>query len=288
MGRDKAKSAAADTKADATAAAPALRTPVIGGHNDSSHLFGSLEELWADQRANRAHYYAANHEWWEDGGYGGANDDEAMIGDGGSDADIEHSLSFLRTVFARCPRVRRARAMDGGAGVGRVTKNVLLKAFESVHLLEGSDALSKHSRRYLGNKRAQRCTFAHAKMQDFAPMPGAFALVWLQWSLQYLIDEDVVAFLRACAASLERHGVLVVKENRPSWNGKASRFEFDTPLGPNARFDITRPDAHHAWLFAQAGLAVAHSEHFEETTAWLLVPQAEGAGAGAKAPAARR
>jgi protein N-terminal methyltransferase len=287
MGKPKGNESKKAAAEEATRAPP--RMPVIGGHNDSSHMFGSLEELWADQRANRAHYYAANHDWWEDGGYGGANDDEAMIGDSGSDADIEHSIAFLRAVFERCPRVRRARAMDGGAGVGRVTKNVLLKAFESVHLLEGSHALSKHSRRYLGNKRAQRCTFAHAKMQDFAPMPGAFALIWLQWVLQYLIDEDVVAFLRACGASLERHGVLVVKENRPSWSGKASRFEFDTPLGPNARFDITRPDAHHAWLFAQAGLHVVHSEHFDETTSWLLVPQADAAReAATKAPAARR
>lgn len=230
-----------------------------------------------DQRANRDEYYRANAAWWDDGGYGGANDDEAMIGDEGSEADIEHSLKFLHDALERCPRARRARAMDGGAGVGRVTKHVLLKMFNSVHLIEGSEALSKHSRRYLGNKRAQRCSFAHARLEGFQPMPGAFDLVWIQWTLQYMIDDDVVEFLRNCAASLERFGVVVVKENRPSWRGKESRFEFDTPAGPNARFDITRPDAHHAWLFAQAGLCVVHSEHFDETTAWLLAPRNERA-----------
>jgi hypothetical protein len=141
-----------------------------------------------------------------------------------------------------------------------------------VHLVEGADELSKHSRRYLGNKRAQRCSFASQRMEDFHAMPGAFGLVWLQWVLQYLIDTDVIAFLAKCAASLDRGGFLVIKENRPSaaTGGKASRFEFDTPAGPNARFDITRPDAHHAWLFSQAGLDVIHSEHYDETTTWQL------------------
>lgn len=195
-----------------------------------------------------------------------------MIGDAGSADDVEHSLRFLHAALERCPRVKHGRAMDCGAGVGRVTKHVLLKVFGSVHLVEGSDALSKHSRRYLGNKRAQRCSFAHARLEDFRPMAG-IDLIWIQWTLQYLIDDDVVSFLAACAQSLERHGILVVKENRPSWRAKASRFEIDTPQGPNARFDITRPDAHHSWLFAQAGLSVLQSEHYDETTTWLLEPR---------------
>lgn len=249
--------------------------PAIGGQSDGAHLFASLPELWAHQRANREAFYRANHDWWEDGGYGGANDDEAMIGDEGSSDDVEHSLKFLHAALERCPRVKRMHAMDAGAGVGRVTKQVLLKVFDSVHLVEGSDALSKQSRRYLGNKRAQRCTFAHARLEDFRPMSGAFDLIWLQWTLQYLIDDDVISFLSSCVQSLERHGIVIVKENRPSWRGKASRFEFDTPQGPNARYDITRPDAHHAWLFAKAGLDVLLSEHYDETTAWLLVPRGD-------------
>lgn len=269
MGRSKAKNGGGAEAAVTRNDSP----PVIGGQSDGAHLFDSLPALWEHQLAHRQEYYAANNDWWEDGGYGGANDDEAMIGDEGSSDDVEHSLRFLHAALERCPRVKRAHAMDGGAGVGRVTKQVLLKVFDTVHLVEGSDALSKYSRKYLGNKRAQRCTFTHARLEDFIPTPGAHDLIWLQWVLQYLIDQDVVSFLSRCAQSLVAgRGIIIIKENRPAWRGKASRFEFDTPQGPNARFDITRPDAHHAWLFAQAGLSVLHSEHHDETTSWLLVP----------------
>ena len=45
-----------------------------------------------------------------------------------------------------------------------------------------------------------------------------------------------------------------------------------TPAGPHARYDVTRPDAHHRWLFRCAGLEVHAWEHWGETTAWVLGP----------------
>jgi hypothetical protein len=117
MGRDNAKAPGGGSLQPARAAGP----PAIGGHDDNGGLFGSLEELWAKQSANREEWYQANKEWWDNGGYGGANDDEAMIGDEGSQDDLEHSSRYLQAALERSPRAKRACAMDGGAGVGRVT-----------------------------------------------------------------------------------------------------------------------------------------------------------------------
>lgn len=260
--------------------AASVAPPRIRGHDDTSREFSSLAELWAEQGARRADFYRANERWWEEGGYGGATDDETMIGDTGSAADLEHSARFLEGVLRQRPQLRALRAMDGGAGVGRVTKSVLLKCFESVELVEASPTLSRQARRYLGNKRAQRCTFVNQRLEQLPARPRAFGLVWLQWVLQYLIDEDVAALLTACAGSLVRGGVLVVKENRPAWRTKENRFELDTPSGPNERFDITRPDEHHRWLFAAAGLRELYSEHHDETTTWLLAPAGDPVASG--------
>lgn len=155
---------------------------------------------------------------------------------------------------------------------------------------------------------------------------GEFDLVWVQWTLQYLIDAHVVLTLRRLAAALSPSGILIVKENRPlaltglttdaaadaakhaaddaaldvaadaaisrasgdsqgdgcaahgipdlsdSAESIESAFLVDLPSGPHARYDVTRPDTHHVWLFRCAGLEVVRAEHAGETTAWVLVP----------------
>ena len=53
---------------------------------------------------------------------------------------------------------------------------------------------------------------------------------------------------------------------------REATFQVDTPAGPHARYDVTRPDAHHRWLFRCAGLEVQDWEHWGETTAWVLGP----------------
>lgn len=111
--------------------------------------------------------------------------------------------------------------------------------------------------------------------------------------------------------------MLVVKENKPCAAGGGGggaapglAFRVDTPSGPRAgetrhtqaylvrcvltrprggggagphgRYDVTRPDEHHEWLFACAGLEVEHAESGcvgGEVTAWVLVRRA-GGGAG--------
>ena len=268
-----------------------------------------------------------------------------MIGDGGSGEDLEHSRRLLDAVRAAHPQLHMRSALDVGAGVGRVSKGVLLRRCERVALLEPCERWLKQARRYLGNKRAQRCTFVCMALQDFAcaPPAAAYDVVWVQWTLQYLVDAHVVAALRGLAASLTAHGVLVLKENRPSAHshggggtaqaGEAAQagqagtagtageeerekreakegregrgeggedgaqgadgegeqraereatFQVDTPAGPHARYDVTRPDAHHRWLFRCAGLEVQDWEHWGETTAWVLGPTE-----AAKAEAAR-
>ena len=319
-----AASEAGACTADTSDAAVALDAPPpISGSDDSGLAYGSLQALWAEQARRHEEYAAANTAWWDADGYGGASDDEAMIGDGGSGEDLEHSQRLLDAVRAAHPQLLMRSALDVGAGVGRVTKGVLLRRCERVALLEPCERWLKQARRYLGNKRAQRCTFVCSTLQDYssAPPAAAYDVVWVQWTLQYLVDAHVVAALRGLAASLTAHGVLLLKENRPSAHShggggtaqpgpaeqageergsrkaeagggvggggereqggggegqqraeREATFQVDTPAGPHARYDVTRPDAHHRWLFRCAGLEVQDWEHWGETTAWVLGP----------------
>ena len=47
----------------------------------TGRTYDSLEELWLVQSEERDSYYASNSLFWDRGGYGGADDFEAMIGD---------------------------------------------------------------------------------------------------------------------------------------------------------------------------------------------------------------
>lgn len=96
----------------------AVAAPAICGSDDTGRFFASLDELWAEQRAQRRAFYAANSAWWEDGGYNGSTDEAAMIGDEHSETDIEESRCFLDGLLAR-HGLRVATALDAGAGVGR-------------------------------------------------------------------------------------------------------------------------------------------------------------------------
>lgn len=263
--------------------AATVAAPVICGEDDAGRRFASLSELWAEQAKHHAEYYHANDAWWDADGYGGTDDEQAMIGDSGSAEDVAHSQALLDAVRASRPQLQLTTALDGGAGIGRVTKHVLLRRCGSVCLLEPCARWLKQSRRYLGNKRAQRCTFVCERLEAHAPPRHSYDLIWLQWCLQYLVDADVVQALRQLANALTANGVLILKENRPT-QGPACEFHVDVPEGAHGRYDVTRPDAHHRWLFSCAGLRELSFEHHDELTAWVLCPADMGLSGLLEAP----
>lgn len=209
-----------------------------------------------------------------------------MIGDDGAEADGEEGLAFLDRwmVLARTTQNKKLvtkRAIDAGAGVGRVTKLVLLKRYDTVRLVEADPNWSRRSQVYLGRKRSKGCTFVCSRLEDIQPQTviawGEPAdVVWLQWTLQYLTDQDAIRTLKSLASSLViGTGVLIVKENRPYAPARLDRFQMDTPDGPHERYDLTRTDMHHRFLFQKAGLIVDLNEMGVETNTYALVLNSE-------------
>lgn len=244
-----------------------------------------MQNRWKDV------YYHANDEFWQNSGYGGTTDDECMVGDTDGIQDGVEGLHFLDCVMLAAaaaagpgdntstgrPATRTAHtAIDVGAGFGRITKYILLKRFSAVRLIEGDAASSQHSKQYLGHKRASRCIFTNMKLQHLTRTQVAewprTTVIWIQWTLQYLTDDDCVSCLQTLATGLAAGGFLIVKENRPYGTASSSnKFQMDVPSGASGRYDITRPDAHHRILFQLAGLRVQHSQQNVETNTYALM-----------------
>mmetsp|Transcript_2185 Transcript_2185/g.2961 ORF Transcript_2185/g.2961 Transcript_2185/m.2961 type:complete len:243 (+) Transcript_2185:226-954(+) len=237
------------------------------------NYYNSHSKLMDHQNIKRDDYYKANVTWWENGGYGGTTDDEVMVGDKGGEEDGEEGLAFLDKLLFMDDGMQTRLAVDVGAGFGRVTKLILLKRYQEIRLVEGNEAISKRSKLYLGKKRASKCTFTNSTLQDLnldSWDRQPIDLIWIQWTLQYLTDADVVECLKKLVLHLRPGvGVLVVKENRPHGTAREDRFQMDTPAG-NERYDITRPDAHHRLLFQQANLRVDCAEKGVETNTYAL------------------
>ena len=281
MMRAKKKNATVMATATAsTKATPLIHGDSIKGCDDVGNYFNTQAELATHQEMHRDIWYATNNDWWrhdKGGGYGGSTDEEAMIGDRGGEADGIEGLAFLDRVIMESSlqnnKIKFVKAIDAGAGVGRVTKLILLKRYDTVQLVEADSGWSKRSKIYLGRKRSARCTFTCSRIEELLPDRDdsrSVNLIWLQWTLQYLTDADVVITLEKLAACLiPRTGILIVKENRPYGAARADRFQMDTPVG-SGRYDITRSDNHHRWLFQRAGLTVSQTEEGVETNTYAL------------------
>jgi hypothetical protein len=98
--------------------------------------------------------------------------------------------------------------IDCGAGIGRVSKNLLLPRCRHVDLIEQSPRLLQSSAGYLGPEGAGRTTQVTLGLQDFKPAPNTYDLIWIQWVIGQLDDLDFVRFFRRCTQGLTEHGIV--------------------------------------------------------------------------------
>ncbi|CAJ1363279.1 unnamed protein product [Effrenium voratum] len=241
----------------------------IRGEDDAGRKYENLCELWLVQGQQRDKFYKVNEEWWLEGYEGRQTLEGAMIGDDETQEDTAHSAAFLRSALADSALAASGRALaalDVGAGLGRVSKAVLLPAVQTVTLVDQSAKWLKAALTYLGHD-AKRCSFVQSRLEEFQP-ETSFDVIWIQWTLQYLIDADVVNLLQRLATSLRPEGIILLKENRPVYS-QSECFQMDTP-NKEGRFDITRPEKHLGVLVALAGLSVSHVETWDECSCWVL------------------
>lgn len=181
---------------------------------DSANGDDSVHALNEDDAADNAQkdpaFYSDAAAYWEtipatvDGMLGGF----AHI----STPDISGSDNYLKRIFKMKNPPGHGRAVDCGAGIGRITRYLLQKHFGKVDLVEQCQAfLDKAKENFKGSKKVTE--FYCQGLQHFSPEQNTYDVIWCQWVLGHLTDSDLEDFFRRMAFGLKPNGVIVVKEN---------------------------------------------------------------------------
>ncbi len=124
-------------------------------------------------------------------------------------SSIRTSLKLKRDENSDVPTC----ACECGAGIGRVSKGLLLPlGISQCDLVEPSPRLISSAPEYLGDS-ASKCRFFCTGIQDFQPKADSYDIIWMQWMIGYLTDDDLVEFLKRCVTALREGGIVVVKDN---------------------------------------------------------------------------
>lgn len=166
-------------------------------------------------------------------------------------ADIVGSSTFLRKLRSRldCPSGYEKLTLDVGAGIGRITRDFLWKVSDSCDLLEPVKPFVQQMTKQLEPVRAsgKLGDIYEIGMQEWSCAEnkiGRYWLIWCQWCVGQLPDEELVSFWMRCRKALIGNGIgtLIVKENI----APVEDIFDDTDSS------VTRTDAKFRDLFARA------------------------------------
>ncbi|CAG0881428.1 unnamed protein product, partial [Cyprideis torosa] len=197
---------------------------------------------------------------------------DGMLGGFGtvSRVDLWGSERFLKALLKKSPTPKRERCCDCGAGIGRISRNLLYRFFDSVDLVEPNPVFLDEGSRALREKKKLGQTHC-VGLQEFQPPPDSYDLIWIQWVSSQLRDQDFRKCLQRCSAALRTAGYIIVKENVTS----DGAVDFDPQDS-----SITRPFADFKKLFKEAGLDVVKEQkqlkfpsHLYPVYMWALRPK---------------
>lgn len=173
-----------------------------------------------------------------------------------NEPDILDSEAFLNSILAEkisdSGRGRRLVALDCGSGIGRITKNLLIRYFHEVDLLEPVSHFLETARQNLAPKNLmvtdehKATNFFCVPLQEFTPEAERYDVIWIQWCIGHLSDDDFVLFFKRAKVGLKPGGLFVLKEN-------IARTGFVLDKQDKS---ITRSDLYFRQLFNQCGLHV--------------------------------
>ncbi|XP_075977910.1 N-terminal methyltransferase [Anticarsia gemmatalis] len=167
-----------------------------------------------------------------------------------SDVDIDGSKAFLKEILELEDPPDTKLALDCGAGIGRVSKYLLIPQFDTVDLVEQDEKFINTATQFIGKDNAKIGTLYKIGLQCFKPQKK-YDVIWCQWVLGHLKDYDLIDFFERCSMSLNKNGVIVVKENIAT--GREIEYDDDDS-------SVTRPVALMEKIFEEAKLKVIKTE----------------------------
>lgn len=213
----------------------------IGGGDTQGKRYQSTREMWdaelqGDLYDETNGWYGKSLAYWKkqeptiDGVLGGMGHVHA--------ADIRESREFIMSI----PTIGRARALDCGAGIGRISKNLLCPMFAVTDVMEPIPHLLEKAKEEL--KDLSTGHFLLESMEKIV-FTEKYDVIVIQWTAIYLTDDHFAEFLAKCQAALNEGGIVFFKENTASQN----KFLVDKDDS-----SLTRSDAHYKAIFAAAGV----------------------------------
>ena len=89
------------------------------------------------------------------------------------------------------------KALDCGAGIGRISKHLLVKHFSSVDLVEQDKKFLEKAKDNLSNCK-QAGKLICCGLQNFVPESVHYDVIWCQWVLGHLTDDHFIQFFQRC------------------------------------------------------------------------------------------
>jgi protein N-terminal methyltransferase len=154
------------------------------------------------------------------------------------EADVAESKAFIESI----PSIGRTRALDCGAGIGRITKNLLAPLFTKTDLLEPMHHMLEQAQKELDMERVGH--LLETSMEQVT-LTETYDVIVIQWAAIYLTDDHFAAFLAKCKTSLNPGGIIFFKENTSSVN----KFLVDKDDS-----SLTRSDEYYKAIFEAAGV----------------------------------
>jgi protein N-terminal methyltransferase len=72
--------------------------------------------------------------------------------------------------------------VDCGAGIGRISKHLLLKNFENIEMVDVNSNFIEKAKEYLGPDDAKRVNEFHCcGLENFNPNGKKYDCIWIQW-----------------------------------------------------------------------------------------------------------
>ena len=119
--------------------------------------------------------------------------------------------------------------------------------FETVDMVDVNPIFLEHAKSFVGEESSRIDKLICSGLQDFTPEPSQYDVIWCQWVLGHLVDDDFVAFFRRCKTGLAPNGLIFVKDNMAS--GKEKDFDKEDSC-------YTRPLPDYVQLFKKSGLTI--------------------------------
>ena len=170
--------------------------------------------------------------------------------------DLQGSANFLAKLRREHPAPSihgtLRRGVDCGAGIGHITAGFLGGVCDVVDIVEPIEKFAQEAKAVELSSNGTIGSVYVKVLEDWEP-EHRYDLMWNQWCLGHLKDDQLVAYLNRCKGAVTIHGWIIIKENMST--DAAGKDIFDTTDS-----SVTRTHGKFQQPFEKSGLSLVKTE----------------------------